>query len=312
MADRVGDQTGRKGRTGRQAVAAGMLRAGLRFTRRWAIGPGLPIDVQRRRMARISGMVPVPRDATYEAAVCGGVPGEAVTARGASQADRAVLYLHGGGYCMGSPASHRPITRDLAARFEARVFAADYRLAPEAPFPAAVDDAVEVWRGLLVEGFAPGRSVIAGDSAGGGLAVAAALRLRELGIPMPAALVLFSPWVDLGLGELGDPPPGEVLLSRTWLEGCALAYLADRRADDPLASPVLADLRGLPPTLIQAGADELLLSDARRLHAAMKVAGVDAELQVYPGCWHVFQLHAGMLEDADRALAAAGTFVAAR
>jgi len=312
VSDNSGESVRSKRRRGRQRVVAGVLRAILRATRRWAIRADLPIPAQRRRMARMNALMPAPRGVTCEAAVCGGVPGEFVTRRSASPVDHAVLYLHGGGYCMGSPASHRAITGDLAVRFGARVFAADYRLAPEAPFPAAVDDAVEAWRGLLAEGFVPGASVIAGDSAGGGLAVAATLRLREMGLPMPAALVLFSPWTDLGLGSLGEPPRGEVLLSRPWLEGCARAYLAGGRADDPLASPVLADLRGLPPTLIQAGTDELLLPDARHLHAAMTDAGVDAELQVYPGCWHAFQLHAGMLADADRALAAAGTFISAR
>ncbi|MCJ7711075.1 MAG: alpha/beta hydrolase, partial [Chloroflexi bacterium] len=265
-----------------------------------------------RRMARVSGWMRVPRDAQYRAAVCGGVPGESVFARDAASPEWAVLYLHGGGYCVGSAASHRAITRDLAVRGGARVFAADYRLAPEAPFPAAIEDAVAAWRGLLAEGFPPGQSVIAGDSAGGGLAVAAALRLREIGLPMPAALVLFSPWVDLALDGLGEPQRGEVTLSRPWLAACADAYLGEAPAGDPLASPVRADLRGLPPTLIQAGADELLLADARRLSEAMSAAGVDVELQVHEGFWHVFQLHAGMLEEADRALAATTAFIASR
>ncbi len=129
---------------------------------------------------------------------------------------------------------------------------------------------------------------------------------------MPAALVLFSPWVDLALDGLGEPRRGEVTLSRPWLVACADAYLGEAPASDPLASPVRADLRGLPPTLIQAGSDELLLADARRLDEAMAAAGVDVELQVYEGCWHVFQLHAGMLAEADRALAATMAFIASR
>ncbi len=303
---------GEGGRPVGQRLIAGMLRAALRLLRRWALRADLPISTQRRRMARVSGWMRVPRDARYQATVCGGIPGESVVARDAASSERAVLYLHGGGYCVGSPASHRVITRDLAVRGGARVFAADYRLAPEAPFPAAIEDAVAAWRGLLAEGFRPERSVIAGDSAGGGLAVAAALRLRELGLPMPAALVLFSPWVDLALDGLGEPRRGEVTLSRSWIAACAGAYLGGAPAGDPLASPVGADMRGLPPTLIQAGADELLLADARRLHEAMSAAGVDVELQVYEGCWHVFQLHAGMLADADRAMAATTAFIASR
>jgi len=189
------------------------------------------------------------------------------------------------------------------------VFAADYRLAPDHPFPAAVDDAAAAYRGLLDEGFEPGATVIAGDSAGGGLAVATALRLRELGLPQPAALVLFSPWVDLGLLTLGPSPPGEVVITKGWLRACANHYLAGHPADDPLASPIGADLRGLPPTLIQVGEAELLLSDARRLDAALSAAGVAVELQEFPRRWHVFQQNAGVLADADRALDAVAAFV---
>jgi acetyl esterase/lipase len=303
---------GRADESSAQRLIAGVTRGLIRATLGPTLEAGRPIEQRRRRQARVSGLMRVPRGVDCQATACGDVPGESVTVRGAPPAGRAVLYLHGGGYCQGSPATHRIITGHLALQGAARVFAADYRLAPENPFPAAVEDAVAAYRGLLAEGVAPNAIVIAGDSAGGGLAVAAALSLRQLGVPRPAALVLFSPWVDLGLGALGPPPPGEFMVTKPWLEQCARFYLAGHPAADSLASPIAADLHGLPPTLIQVGTDELLLTDSRRLHAALEAAGVEAVLQVFPRRWHVFQLLAGLLEDADRALAAAGEFVCSR
>ena len=295
-----------------QRLTATALRTGVRVMMRWAVSARLPTDAQRRRTARLSRFMLVPRDAEYRDVLCGGVPAEMVTARDAPSTGRTVLYFHGGGYCLGALASHRVVTRHLAVHLGARVLAADYRLAPEHPFPAAIEDAVAVWRGLLAEGAVPEETIFAGDSAGGGLALSAALRARELGLPQPAALVLFSPWVDLTLARLEQPPRADIVLTRAWLRQCARAYLGHAAADDPLASPILADLRGLPPTLIQSGSDELLLSDARRLRRALTEAEVPADLQVYGGCWHVFQMHAGMLAAADRALAAVDEFIGAR
>ena len=292
-----------------QRLVAAAARAMIRVMVRPIMRAGVPVERQRRRLTMIGRITRAPRGVEYRTGACGAVPGEFVTALGASPRDRAVLYLHGGGYCVGAPATYRVITGNLAVRCAARVFAADYRLAPEQPFPAAVDDAVAAYRGLLDEGIGPDAVVIAGDSAGGGLTVATALRLRELGLPQPAALVLFSPWADLGLAALGPPPAGEILITKAWLAACADHYLAGHPADDPLASPIGADLRGLPPTLIQVGQDELLLTDARRLHRAMMAAGVAVHLQEYPRRWHVFQQNADVLADADRALDAVAAFV---
>jgi acetyl esterase/lipase len=197
----------------------------------------------------------------------------------------------------------------LSRHCAARVFVADYRLAPENSFPAALDDAVAAYLGLLAEGTRPPDAVIAGDSAGGGLTVATAVALRDRGAPGPGALVCFSPWVDLSLARLGPSPPGEVMLERPWIEACAEAYLAGASAAEPLASPIEADLRGLPSTLIQVGSDELLLPDSRRLHERLLAAGVPARLEEYADRWHVFQANAGMLRDADRALASVARFV---
>jgi acetyl esterase/lipase len=287
------------------AVLRGVLRAMLRPTFR----AGLPFAQQRSRLERIARLTLPARGVSCTPTTLGGVRGERVQARGAAASANAVLYLHGGAYCVGSPATHRAITTRLARLTGASVFAADYRLAPEHPFPAAIDDAVAAYRGLLATGLTPGGVVIAGDSAGGGLALATALRLRELGDPLPAALVLFSPWIDLGQPDRGPEPADEVMVSLPWVNECALAYLGGRDAGDPLASPINGDLRGLPPVLVQVGQDEILLQDSRRLHAALVAAAVDVALQEYPRRWHVFQSNAGVLADADRALASAADFI---
>ncbi|HET9694846.1 MAG TPA: alpha/beta hydrolase fold domain-containing protein, partial [Steroidobacteraceae bacterium] len=182
----------------------------------------------------------------------------------------------------------------------------------EHPCPAALDDAIAAYLGLVARGHAPRRIAIAGDSAGGGLAVAAALQLRHRRQPLPAALVTFSPWVDLDDPDRGPAPPGEAMISSPWVHACARHYLGTRDARDPLASPIYGDLAGLPSTLIQVGTDELLLQDSRRLHDALRLAGVPSTLEEYVRRWHVFQVNAGVLADADRALASVARFVRAR
>lgn len=294
-----------------QRVIAGVLRSVLRLTLGATFRPDLPVEKQRSRLRKVTRVTLPPRGAQFEASNSGGVRGEWVTARGHERATLTVLYLHGGGYTVGSPVTHRAITGHLAARCGARVFAPDYRLAPEHPFPAAVDDAVAAFRGLLASGVAARDLVIAGDSAGGGLAVATALRLRELTLPLPRALVLFSPWVDLSLDQLPPPPPGEVMLTRPWITQCARAYVARADARHPLISPVHADLAGLPPTLIQVGTDEILRADSRRLRERLQSAGVVVAYEEYPRRWHVFQANAGLLADADRAIHSVARFIRA-
>ena len=292
-----------------ERLIAAVLRAALRAILLPTFRAGRPVSEQRRRLELVTHLTLPARGVDFTTAHCGGVPGEFAQTRGLSITQGTVLYLHGGAYCVGSPATHRAITSHLARRTSCRVFVADYRLAPEHPFPAAVDDAVAAYRGLLRDGGSPQRIALIGDSAGGGLALATVLRLRELGEPLPAALVLFSPWVDLGTPDRGVEPAGETMLSRAWTAECARLYLAGRDSGDPLASPINGDLRGLPPTLVQAGQDELLLPDARRLQSALVTAGVPVELQEYPRRWHVFQVNAGVLADADRALESVARFL---
>jgi monoterpene epsilon-lactone hydrolase len=292
-----------------QRLVAAVLRFTLKSTLLPAFQSGVPMARQRSRIAAVTKLTLAPRGASYRPGECGGVAGEWVAAKGASASKRAMLYLHGGAYCVGSPATHRVITGQLALRCASRVFAADYRLAPEHPFPAAVDDAVAAYRGLLDAGHAPGDLVIAGDSAGGGLALATAVRLRDLGVPLPGALVVFSPWVDLREFQRARPPAGDIMIVEPWVNECARFYLAGRDAAEPLASPIEADLRGLPRTMIQVGIDEVLLDDSRRLHARLAEAGVPVMLQEYPRRWHVFQVNAGPLADANRALERVAQFV---
>jgi acetyl esterase/lipase len=291
-----------------QALVAAILRGALRLTLPRTFRAGVPWERQRSRMLRVTRLTLPPRASKFRPGTCGGIPGEWAEVRSAARPALTFLYLHGGGYCVGSPATHRALTGHLAARCNARVFAADYRLAPEHPFPAAVDDAVATYRGLLALGVAQRDLVIAGDSAGGGLSVAAAVRLRELGVPLPRALVLFSPWTDVSLEQAPPPPPGEIMLTLPWITACARAYVADGDPHHPLASPVNADLGGLPPTLVQVGTDEILLGDSRRLCQRLQAAGVAVRLEEYPRRWHVFQVNAGVLADADRAIESVAAF----
>lgn len=293
--------------SGAQRLVSAVLRLATRFMARRTFRAGLPIDLHRRRVRQATRLTFAPRGTAFASATCGGVPGEWVCARDHALAPLVVLYLHGGGYVSGSPASHRAITGHVAARSAARVFAPAYRLAPEHRFPAALDDSVAAYQGLLAAGEDPGNVIIAGDSAGGGLSVATALRLRELALPLPRALVLLSPWTDLGLQHL-LLEADEVLLTLDWLQEGARDYVGAGDAGHPLVSPVRAQLHGLPPTLIQVGTDELLLEDSRRLYERLVAAGVATRLEEYSGRWHVFQLFAGILADADRALESAARF----
>ena len=183
----------------------------------------------------------------------------------------------------------------------------DYRLAPEHACPAAIEDAVAVYDALLAEGVDPANLVVAGDSAGGGLTLATLQALKSAGKPLPAATLLLSPWVDLTLSELFDTDR-DIMLSPNWLSSAAQAYGGDDLSH-PTRSPLNGDLGGLPPVLIQAGSDEILLNDSHRLCDALNNAGTPARLQVHPQRWHDFQLHAGVLADADQALMTCARFI---
>jgi acetyl esterase/lipase len=226
---------------------------------------------------------------------------------------RTILYCHGGGYYFCSPASHRPLVFALASRSGARTFSLDYRLAPEHPFPAALDDAVAAYR-LLVERGTPADSiVIAGDSAGGGLALAALAALRDAGDPLPAAGVLFSPWTDLAAtgGTLESNDGIDPMFCGAAIARAARFYVGDADPTHPYVSPLYAELEGLPPLLIQASSTEVLLDDTRRVADRAQAAGVSVECEIWPKMPHVWHLWTPFVPEATRALERAAQFVRA-
>lgn len=221
-----------------------------------------------------------------------------------------ILYIHGGGFVSCSAATHRPITGSLARRTSSAVFSANYRLAPEHPFPAALDDVAATYRWLI--GISSGAPVaIAGDSAGGGLALSLAIHAREHGLVPPACVVLFSPWTDLaGRGASLVANDGRCAMFRPEnIPAFAAVYLGATRPDDPRASPVYADLHALPPLLLQVGSTELLLDDARRVHERAIAAGTDSRLSVYDDVHHGWQMVTPLLPEARAALGEAATFI---
>ncbi|MBI1736817.1 MAG: alpha/beta hydrolase [Candidatus Rokubacteria bacterium] len=249
------------------------------------------------------------RDVRIEAVRHGAVRGEWVTA---ACSDRGVvLYFHGGGYVAGSPATDRPITAALARLAGRRVFSLDYRLAPEHRFPAAVDDAIGAYRWLLGHGVAPRALALAGQSAGGGLVLATLLRLRDEGVPLPAAAVCISPWTDLaGTGASLHGNDGRCATFRPGnIADFARAYVGDGAPLSPYASPVLADFHGLPPVLFHVGSIELLLDDARRVHEKILRAGGASRLEVFDGLFHSWHMMDGVVPEARAALERAAAFV---
>ena len=291
-----------------QDFLRGTLRSALRLLFKGVIGLPIPESIQRIWMEMVTATTLAARGAQRERAIWG-VTGELVSRRG-EDAPRAILYLHGGGYTLGSPNTHKSLSTHLAVAARCKVLVPDYRLAPEHPYPAALEDAVSAYRALL-ERFPAGQLAIGGDSAGGGLALCTALALRKAGLPPPAALLLISPWTDMTLsGETVNTLDSvDPMLGRVWLSRAAEAYRGGLAPSDPQLSPLFANLAGLPPILIQVGEDEILLDDSRRLAERAKAARVDVALEVEAGYWHDFQVHAGVLDASDAAIARIAGFL---
>jgi epsilon-lactone hydrolase len=265
---------------------------------------------RRKRLDALGGQYPLPADVRVEAADANGVPAEWTATPEADPAS-VILYLHGGGYTTGSLKSHRHMVAQAGREAGGRTIALDYRLAPEHPFPAAVEDAVAGYRFLLSRGFAANRIAVAGDSAGGGLTVASLVSLRDAGLPLPACAWCSSPWVDLeGLGDsMASKATVDPMVQRPYLIELASAYLHGADPRTPLAAPLYADMRGLPPMLIQVGSAETLLDDAVRLAGRAGAADVRVRLEVWPDMIHVWQLFYPQVAAGRRALAEAGAFI---
>lgn len=244
-----------------------------------------------------------PENVHYKSSTIGGVP--AIVAAGPEDDGDFVIYCHGGGFCVGSADSRRKLGGHLARHLRASVVVMDYRLAPEHPFPAAIEDSVAVYRALRAALPDGRRIVMAGDSAGGNLAIATALKLRDLGEPPPAGIIAFSPWLDMqNSGETIETNSStDYLVNRGTVENMAATYLAGASPIDPLANPLKADLAGLPPVYVNAGSSEALLSDTIRFGDAAKEAGVDVTVSIVDGMQHVFPVLAGRAPVVDDEIA---------
>lgn len=277
------------------------------------VSPDVTVAEMRAGLEAMVSAFSVTSDATCESTDAGGVAAEWVAVPGVS-AERVILYLHGGGYVMGSINSHRDLATRLSRAAAARVLLIDYRLAPEHPHPAAVEDAVAAYRWLLSTGAAASRLAVAGDSAGGGLTVATLVALRYGGTPLPAAGVCLSPWVDLeGIGDsMATKAAVDPMVQRDPLRKMAALYLAGQDPRTPLAAPLYANLSGLPPLLIQVGTAETLLDDSTRLAERARKAGVNVTLEPWEDMIHVFQAFAPILPEGREAIERIGAFVRQR
>ena len=274
---------------------------------------GGEVAEQRIIFEEMMAAIPVPADVTTSPGSLGGIPVVNVEVAGADHAN-VIFYLHGGAYAIGTAGSSVGLASDLARRAGARLVTIDYRLAPEHPHPAAIDDAVAAYRGLLDSGVAASAIAIAGESAGAGLAAATLVALKHAGLPQPSGAVLMSPWADLTLSgdTISAKAAVDPALSPEGLRRRAIDYVADGDRTADLVSPIFADLTGLPPLLIQAGSHEILLDDATRLAARAAAADVAVTLEVTPGVPHVFQGFAAMLDEGNAALTSAGQFLRAQ
>jgi acetyl esterase/lipase len=272
-----------------------------------------PLAERRRNWERDARLEPLPAGARFEPVVAGGVASEWMAMPDA-HASRVFLLLHGGGYNAGSPVTHRKLAAHLSAVTGVRVLTPDYRLAPEHPFPAGVEDARAGYEWLLANGRQAGDIIVGGDSAGGGLALSLLLALREAGRPLPRAAVLMAPWTDLTVSSPSyesnralDP-----IITRENLREAGLWYAGQGDPASPMASPLFAALKGLPPMLIHAGGNEAMVDDSRRFAERARAAGVAVTEKIWPGLWHVFQTAVPAVPESRQAMAEIGAFVRAQ
>lgn len=268
------------------------------------------VEEHRKVLESVSKLTLLPFGTKTELLSIDGIKAEWVSVGNVTE-DKVILYLHGGAYTFGSPNTHRDIAARMSKYSGFKVLVIDYRLAPEYPYPAAIDDSTNAFQWLIKNGVPPSSIAVAGDSAGGGLAIVTMLSLRDNGYPLPGSAVCFSPWTDLeGTGESNtanieiDP-----LIKPEWGDYMAAFYACDNDLKNPYISPIYADLKGLPPMLIQAGSDEVLLSDSKRLNEIALEAEVEIKLDIWEKMWHVWQFFGGMMPEGAKALKEAGDFV---
>lgn len=282
-----------------------MLAHGIKAIREHLAGlpdqEGMELTARRKMYDAAERVFKLPGGMSVSKVECGGQPAELLAP--ADGTERALLYLHGGGYVIGSPQSHRHVAAAIAKAAGALTLAPDYRLAPEHAFPAALDDAIAGYDWLQANGWRPEQITIAGDSAGGGLTLAVLLRLKEQGAAQPGAAIAISPWTDMTASGASYQSKAEVdpMVTMSNLRGYADMYRGERALDDPLLSPLFGDLAGLPPMLIQVGDDEVLLDDAREFHARAEAAGTDSSLEVWDKMVHVWHWFGEYLDEAAEA-----------
>lgn len=266
------------------------------------------LETARKGLEMLSSLTPVAPDIKVEKKSINGIPAEWISAPNTAD-DRIFLYLHGGAYIMGSCNTHRAFAAKLSRSTGTRVLLPEYRLAPENPFPAAMEDAITCYRWLLSSGYKPEQIVIGGDSAGGGLTMSTLLSLKEMRDALPALTVLLSPWTDLaGTGDSMETRAS----ADPWLKPDAarvtpLLYIRDMDPSDPIVSSIYADLEGLPAMMVQVGNDEILLSDSAQLADRARATGIEVNFKVWDGMWHVFQTFE--IPEANQAIEEIGAFV---
>ena len=267
-----------------------------------------PINLEKFRANMEATARDLPAEVSGTMVDAGGVPAEMQVM---DDAETLIIYFHGGGYIGGSIASHRNLTGNLVLQSRSKVLSVEYRLAPEHPHPAAVEDAVTVYQWALSKGYEPHNIALAGDSAGGGLTAACLIELRNKELPMPAAGVLISPWLDMSLsGETRTTnDERDSSISANSMPRTRELFVSDAQINDPLASPLEADLAGLPPLLIQVGDEEVLLSDSERFHKKATQAGVETELRVWPEMFHVWHACVGLFDEAKLAIDEIAQFI---
>ncbi|WP_250657219.1 alpha/beta hydrolase [Alkalimarinus coralli] len=269
----------------------------------------IPVTTQRKRLNRLLGVVPMPLGVKSRPLQIRDIPALWIDVNAKNH--RVILFLHGGAYNIGSIDTHKEYAARLGRSANANVLLIDYRLAPEHPFPAGLEDAEAAYQWLLIQGYRGENITISGDSAGGGLALSTAMRLRDEGVELPACLCLMSPWTDLTMSgdSVRDNAKTDIMLNAQWTRQLAHNYAGPDGLANPLASPLFGQFKGLPPMLTHAADDEILLSDAVRVTDKAKDAGVDASLEVYRHVWHIWHAHAGVMPESKQAMEKMGHFI---